>query len=278
MVFGLLKRQLKQLALSNQKLTLDIQLNKKRPITKSKLNLINYLPATSEKKKIQLHIMYLQKVIELSLNIQKLKDVIELLQNNSNSKIEFLGLVRSQILKYENLGDEYLHKLISINKEDYPNFFKTIREIENFINSIPIEKRTGEFKSVKNGILYKYDWFEEYNIRNNAINKIFEIWERGREDKSKFSFILREMENKKDLKVIDLFPDSEKYYLGNGIAISMILECKKLFGKRIISSSNLFPSSTNEARWEDATKKVWEKLVNQELAKYDSKKDIFYTI
>lgn len=192
--------------------------------------------------------MYLQKVIELSLNIQKLKDVIELLQNNSNSEIEFLGLVRSQILKYENLGDEYLHKLISINKEDYPNFFKTIREIENFINSIPIEKRTGEFKSVKNGILYKYDWFKEYNIRNNAINKIFEIWERGREDKSKFSFILREMENKKDLKVIDLFPDSEKYYLGNGIAISMILECKKLFGKRIISSSNLFPSSTNEAR------------------------------
>ena len=86
------------------------------------------------------------------------------------------------------------------------------------------------------------------------------------------------MENEKDLKVVDLFPDSGKYYLGKGISISMILESQKIFEKRIISSSNKFKSFHGEARWDDSTEKVWKKLVKLKLAKYDSEKDFFYTI
>ncbi len=64
---------------------------------------------------------------------------------------------------------------------------------------------------------------------------IFEIWEKGKEELDKFSFILREMENGVDLKVVDLYPDSIGYYLGKGISRAMILHSKKLFDKRIIS-------------------------------------------
>lgn len=39
------------------------------------------------------------------------------------------------------------------------------------------------------------------------------IWEEGKEELDKFSFILREMENGNDLKVVDLFPDSKKKIL-----------------------------------------------------------------
>lgn len=89
-------------------------------------------------------------------------------------------------------------------------------------------------KNEKNYI-FLYSFQQEYLEAYDGNVLIFEIWEEGKEQLDKFSFMLREMENGNDLKVVDLFPDSKKYYLGKGISRAMILHCKNLFVKRLIS-------------------------------------------
>lgn len=76
---------------------------------------------------------------------------------------------------------------------------------------------------------FLYSFQQEYLEDHEGNVLIFEIWEEGKEELDKFSFMLREMENGTDLKVVDLFSDSKKYYLGKGISRAMILHCKNLF-------------------------------------------------
>lgn len=82
---------------------------------------------------------------------------------------------------------------------------------------------------------FLYSFEKEYLEAHNGNVLIFDIWEQGKEELKKFSFMLKEMENGTDLKVVDLFSDSKKYYSGKGISRAMILHCKNLFEKRIIS-------------------------------------------
>ncbi|QQQ28928.1 hypothetical protein [Chryseobacterium indoltheticum] len=79
------------------------------------------------------------------------------------------------------------------------------------------------------------------------------------------------MENGNDLKVIDLFPDSKKYYLGKGISRAMILHCKNLFVKRIISEGG-------NNKWEEARTKVWERMKSNREVAYCESNDFYFTI
>lgn len=105
----------------------------------------------------------------------------------------------------------------------------------------------------------------------------FDIWRDGDdlENLHKFSFLLRVMENGRDLKVVDLFAGD---YKGKGISIPIILKSKQLFNKRIISSSNRIKSYSGEANWGEAIEKVWKPLVSQGLAKYDTEKDYYFVL
>ncbi|WP_426477260.1 hypothetical protein ACP3T3_18740 [Chryseobacterium sp. CBSDS_008] len=117
---------------------------------------------------------------------------------------------------------------------------------------------------------FLYNYQQEYLEDHNGNILIFEIWEKEKEELPKFSFSLRIMENGTDLKVVDLFADN-KYYLGKGISIAMILLCKFLFRKRIISERG-------KDNWPDARTKVWERMKSNGEVAYCKTKDYYFTI
>jgi len=139
-------------------------------------------------------------------------------------------------------------------------------------------KITGEISTEVNGVVYQFKY--EYGICYNADFKsqgyYFDTWENGKEDDFKFSFILIELTHSSYLKVIDMLAP-KKYYRGKGIARSMILESKKIFNTRIISSSNTIKIYKGEKRSPDATR-VWEKMQEEGLVSYDIKSDYYFTI
>lgn len=118
---------------------------------------------------------------------------------------------------------------------------------------------------------FLYSFEKEYLEAHNGTVLIFDIWEQGKEELQKFSFMLREMENGTDLKVVDLFSDSKKYYSGKGISRAMILHCKNLFEKRIISERG-------HKNWEEARTIVWERMKSNGEVAYCESKDFYYTI
>lgn len=132
---------------------------------------------------------------------------------------------------------------------------------------------TGILYSLKDEKKYTflYSFQKEYLEAHNGNILIFEIWEKGKEELDKFSFMLREMENGTDLKVVDLFSDSKKYYLGKAISRAMILHCKNLFVKRIISEGG-------NNNWEEARTKVWERMKSNGEVAYCESNDFYFTI
>ncbi|OCA77555.1 hypothetical protein BBI01_03655 [Chryseobacterium artocarpi] len=131
---------------------------------------------------------------------------------------------------------------------------------------------TQKFKFISNKNNTRYEltakYTYEFNVIYNAFIYAFEIYEESKENEDSFSLILRVMENQTDLKVVDLHPDRNKYYLGKGISISLILKCREVFGKRIISSNNLKKSEYCEWNSPEAIEKVWNPLVLLGLAIY----------
>lgn len=121
-----------------------------------------------------------------------------------------------------------------------------------------------------------YEYVSRYEEDYNMPSYCFDIWEKGREKEFKFSFILLIMDNLPDLKVIDMYATNE-YYRGKGIARAIILESKKLFNKRVISSSNKNKIFNREMRKPDANR-VWEKMVEEGLVQYNFEGDYFFTI
>lgn len=81
------------------------------------------------------------------------------------------------------------------------------------------------------------------------------------------------------MQVQHMYIDIERYR-GIGIPEALILKAKELFGKQIISSTNLHKDNediSNEGITKQA-KKVWERLVNQRFAFYDSVSNRYKTI
>lgn len=133
-------------------------------------------------------------------------------------------------------------------------------------------KTTGNLYTSKNkkNFTFLYSFQQKYLEEHAGNVLIFEIWEKGKEELDKFSFLLRIMENGTDLKVVDLFPDNNNYYLGKGISRALILHCKKLFGKCIISEQG-------KNNWEEARMKVWEQMKSNEEVVYCESKDYYFT-
>ncbi len=136
------------------------------------------------------------------------------------------------------------------------------------------------FESFKNGNIYNLvaEYSYEYDDDSEAYRYIFKIFEKGRENEDSFDFMLREMENGTDLKVVALFADNNNYYLGKGISISIILKAKELFGKKIISSSNSKQVTSGESISELAISKVWKPLVESGKAKYCETEHHYYLL
>lgn len=141
-------------------------------------------------------------------------------------------------------------------------------------------KIIGELKSQKNGVEFTFifEYFYEYKDYLEGMGYIFRIWNETISSNDYFSFQLREMENGTDLKVVDLYPDREKNYIGKGISISIILKSKEIFNKRIISSSNKRKSHPGEFNTREAIEKVWDRMVLLGLAKYDSDNDYYFVL
>jgi len=135
------------------------------------------------------------------------------------------------------------------------------------------------FISEKSGVFYNL--IAEYNYEFNEDYEsnvyVFKIYEAGKENEDYFSLILKEMDSS-DLKVVDLYPDSNNYYRGKGISINIILKVKELLKKRIISSSNINKTELCEFNSPEAIEKVWDKLVSKGFAKYCLTKNFYYLI
>lgn len=139
------------------------------------------------------------------------------------------------------------------------------------------DKMTG-FVLTQRGKTFTYEYCKYFNATYRFNSYIFHIWDvKDVPSKTKANYGLLIMNDDLTLKVIDAFMND---YIGQGIAIAMILKSKELFGKTIISSSNKneYKSFTAESRWPDATLKVWQPLVKQGLASYSDIGDYFFLL
>ncbi|MEM9548095.1 MAG: hypothetical protein AAGA77_19095, partial [Bacteroidota bacterium] len=126
---------------------------------------------------------------------------------------------------------------------------------------------------------FTYSFYIDYMLHYDGETIIFNITTLGNEDKRGFSFKLKVMENGIDLKVVDMYSDLEKKYLGKGISIAMILHVKSIFNKRIISSTNIqtYKCHIGESNSQDAIDKVWERMRKNEDAGYNEIEGYYYT-
>ncbi|HLP13604.1 MAG TPA: hypothetical protein VK177_16840 [Flavobacteriales bacterium] len=224
-----------------------------------------------------------QMVLEPSKEVSGLNKKILSILESSNCKIEFLSKVKNEIeelITYKFSDIHLLPEELQITLENYYLFQSKLSKIKNEIDKINPTKIRGRIVSHKNEIAFDFlfEYYLDYISTYGGLAYIFDIWEEGRENFGKFSFQLRVMENGQDLKVVDLYPDSQKHYLGKGISIAIILHSKELFNKRIISSSNKKKSFEGEANWQDAIEKVWKRLENNSLAGYDKENDFYYLV
>jgi hypothetical protein len=120
---------------------------------------------------------------------------------------------------------------------------------------------------------FTYEYFRHYNQTEKFDTYAFLIWdEKDCSGKQKADFSLLIMDDGIHLKVIDLFT---KDYQCKGIAVSIILKAKEIFGKRIISSSNTKKNFRGEANWSQAVERIWLPLSEQGLAFYNAENDYF---
>ncbi len=224
-------------------------------------------------------------IISPSKELEPLNFTIIEISKTSKDEIEFLKRIKTKInefLQYELEHIEYLQEDIAIKKSEFYQLRKILMEIRSNLNQFPTKYIQGELTSHKNGNSYKflYNYYMDYIEGDNGNSYVFEIWSDGNENEGKFSFRLKIEKNGKDLKVVDLYPDSTKKYLGKGISIAIILESKKIFNKRIISSTNVDDKQTvqGEDNSEAAIEKVWKRLVDNDKAKYDRLNGYYYTI
>lgn len=222
-------------------------------------------------------------IFEATLKYEPLHFVIVEMWHTSKSTLEFLNRVERKIreyLQYKSMDIKQLADEILVTKDEYNLFHNTLIEVKNNLIHFEPKKHKGKLLSTKNGIDYllTYEYFYAYRDYLETTGYIFRIWEEGKNTNDYFSFQLREMENGEDLKVVDLYPGSSKYYLGKGISVAIIQEAKNIFNKRIISSSNKHKSHSKEFNTLEAIMKVWEPMVRNGFAKYYPKGDYYYIV
>lgn len=121
----------------------------------------------------------------------------------------------------------------------------------------------------------EYEIHTRYD-RHNKFHKVeLRLFMKGDENSKWFDFKLAPIGDD-TLKVTDMFVGKESHRK-KGIPEALIMESKKLFGNKIISSSDKHPILISEWRREVASK-VWDRLVKKGLAEYNSKFDFYFLI
>jgi hypothetical protein len=220
-------------------------------------------------------------LLDVTSAFMPLQSYIEQTWAERGSELEFLAILKSkagEFLQYQFSDLELLQEEIRVPLEQYDLFKIVLEKLILELKKFEPEWTYGQMKSNKNGFdhSFEYAYFFDYLVYLNSPGYVFRIWEKGREDQGFFSFQLRQMENGTDLKVVDLYPDSQKYYLGKGISIAIILESKSIFQKRIISSSNKNKSHSREFNTPEAIEKVWKRLKLCGKADYNSEFDYYF--
>jgi hypothetical protein len=117
-----------------------------------------------------------------------------------------------------------------------------------------------------------YEIHNQFDRYNNISKIEIRLFMEGDSAEEWFDFKLAPIANN-ELKVTDMFI-GKNAHRRKGIPEALILEAKRIFDKRIISSSNKQSILIAERRSRDATK-VWERLVNKGFAIYNEAQDIF---
>lgn len=126
------------------------------------------------------------------------------------------------------------------------------------------------------GAIYEAEYeIHDFYDRGDDILKIeFRIFLKGDKYDEWFDFKLAPISND-TLKVTGMFIGKESHR-GKGIPDAMILEARRIFQKKIISSSN---KKKIIYEWrKQAADKVWKRLIQKGYAEYDEKSDIYYLI
>lgn len=203
-----------------------------------------------------------------------------------NSELEYIARHREITCYFFDLREiknfDLVQKYIDIEVSRQVRFKRLIEILKENHNKIKPILKYGRFNSTKNGInyLFYYTYEKRYIIEYHGICYEFNITESKNDISSGFSYVLRVMENGLDLKVVDLYPetDTNSKYLGKGISIGIILHSKELFNKRIISSSNKkLQTDYDEFNSEEAIDKVWKRLEDRELVGYNEKEGYYFT-
>ena len=122
-----------------------------------------------------------------------------------------------------------------------------------------------------NEIKANYKIFEVEN--NYGLRKLeFRTYLPGDKEEVWFDFKIALIDNS-IIKVTDMFIGKEEHRM-KGIPEALILEVKRLYNKKVISSSNKKPIILSEWRRIEADK-VWKRLVRLNKAKYDELNDIY---
>ena len=209
-----------------------------------------------------------------------LKEIVQKIWIQANSELEFQFALKkkmNEFKQYSTSNIDLLNDEIRVDIANFVTFSNVVKDITKELIQFESEVKWGQITSEKNGIKYNFVYEYYRSFFENSPVYVFKIFEKGREGEDYFSYQLREMENGSDLKVIDLYPDISRYYLGKGISIAIILESKNIFKKRIISSSNSPNARSSEWNSEEAIEKVWSKLVTMRLAEYNEELDYYFT-
>ena len=223
-------------------------------------------------------------ILKPASRLDSLLGLIQKIAKNCTSNIEFRRKIENKlrsILQYEIHQLEYVQKELKINNTEFDLLQKVGNEILNNLNQCQKDIHYGILKTQKNvlNFNFKYRYFLDYIEEYKGEVYVFDIWSEGKEAEKKFSFQLKKMKNGKDLKVVDLYPGKDEYK-GKGISIAIINESKMIFNKRIISSSNNYKKTCHngESNSDIAIIKVWQRMLDQGMVKYDIKNDFYFTI
>lgn len=120
----------------------------------------------------------------------------------------------------------------------------------------------------------EYEIHRLYDKVENLEKIEFRVFMKSDKEDEWFDFKLAQI-GEGVLKVTDMFIGKKNHRM-KGIPEAIILEAKTVFNKKIISSSNK-QKQIYEWRSLDADK-VWCRLIEKGLAKYNSTKDIYYLL
>jgi hypothetical protein len=114
--------------------------------------------------------------------------------------------------------------------------------------------------------------FSMFSAQPELVFRVYESPDAS--DSQSFEFTLVEEEDG-SLKITMMHHHDDPRYAAKGIPDSAIPEIARITDKLIRSSSNTRPSTGSERRSEHATK-VWQRLEERGMARYDNERDVYY--